>query len=409
MRVLFGVAALAASGCDTAQTLPPRAAPQFDPSLELSERLDPPPPLPALEREDEPTLPPQTQSVGGEDRLQPGVVLSLQVTSEPALSVDRARVARDGSVFVPFLGRVDAQDLTPPELSIRVETALVEKGYLRDPQVHVEVLERSGRRAYVLGRVGSPGAYDLPFHQDLTLTQLIAMAGGLATTRNDLEADASAIRLIRTVDGRRQSYRLSFLEIVNQSQLTRDVLIQDQDVIYVPPKLELFIFGSVQNPGGYALADRSRVGVDEAIGLAGGFNDAADREGVLLIRRGPDGARTYRIPEDPSERAQIEVTANDTVIVPGRTVRRVYVLGSVSRQGGIPLDESDLTVIKALSLAGGLERIAASNSVRLIRRAADGTKKVYEVPVGSIIASGDLDRDPVLQPGDIIWVPEGFF
>ena len=144
------------------------------------------------------------------------------------------------------------------------------------------------------------------------------------------------------------------------------------------------------------------------LGLAGGFTDNADRDGVLLIRRSARGGVTYRIPNDPRERAAVEVTANDTIIVPARAVSRVFVLGSVANQGGIALDSEGLTVTKALALAGGLSRIAAANSVELIRT-VDGKRKVYPVPVADIIAGGDISLDPVLQPGDLIWVPEGFF
>ena len=384
--------------------------PELDVGATRGEELPLPPPLPALPVSSPNELPPPQASLDGEERLQPGVVASVQVTDEPALSVLRARVGRDGALFLPFLGRVEAAGMTPTALAQRLERALSERGYLRRAQVHVEVLEQSGRHAYVLGRVGRPGSYDLPFHQSLTLTQLIAMSGGLATSKNDLEADPSAILLIRTgQDGVRKSYRINFMDVVGQDDLRGDVTILDQDVVYVPPKRELFIFGSVRVPGGYQLADRSRLGIDEALALAGGFEESADLEGILLVRRTPEGSQTYRIPSDPLERSSVLVTAGDTIIVPGRSVRRVYVLGSVGTQGGIPLDERDLTVTKVLALAGGLSRVAAANSVRLIRRGPDGTRRVYSVPVADIISSGDLSRDPVLLPGDIIWVPEGFF
>lgn len=366
-----------------------------------------PPPLPRVQQ-GAPELPPSRHLVG-DDRLEPGVVLAIMVTNEPALSVDRAPVGRDGAVFLPFLGRVAASGRTPIELAAALEQELSRRGYLRHPQVDVQVLAQSGRRAYVLGRVGRPGAYDLPFDRNVTLLQLIAMAGGLATGKSDLEADPSSIRLVRTVDGERRIYRLSFLDIVNQDHLAGDVAIQDGDVLFVPPKQELFIFGSVRNPGGFPLSDGGRLRIDEALSLAGGFSETADRDGVLLIRRTPQGAQTYGLPADPLARADVEVTANDTIVVPDRSIRRVFVLGAVGRQGGIGLDESDLTVTKVLALAGGTARVAATNSTRLIRRGADGQKRVYTVPVATIIETGDVDRDPVVLPGDIIFVPEGFF
>jgi polysaccharide biosynthesis/export protein len=368
--------------------------------------LPAPPPLPIVTQQTE--VPP-AQAQAGMDRLERGVVLAIHVTGEASLSVERAPIGRDGAVFVPFVGRVVAAGQTTLELATRLERELADRGYLRHPQVDVQVLADGGRRAYVLGRVGRPGAYDLPFDRPLTLLQLIAMAGGLATGKSDLEADPSAIRLIRTVGGERRMFRISFLDIVNQAQLAGDVAVLDGDVVFVPPKQELFIFGSVRNPGGFPLSDGGRLRVDEALSLAGGFSDTAARDGIILIRRTATGAQTYGIPPDPVARAEVEVAANDTIIVPDRAVRRAFVLGAVTSQGGIALDETDLTVTKVLALAGGTSRIAAANSTLLIRRGADGQRRVYTVPVADIISQGLVDRDPPVLPGDIIWVPEGFF
>lgn len=397
------------AGCFGPPEAPRGSPPASEAPPVLGERvLPPPPPLPpptdAAPRE----LPPRRTT--SDDRLEVGMTLAVRVTGEPLLSVLDAPVGHDGAVFIPFLGRIAAAGRTPLELGEALEQALVTRQYVKAPQVDVTVLGRGGRRIYVLGRVGSPGAFDLPFERNLTLLQVVAMAGGLATGKGDLEADPTAVRLIRSVDGQRRSFRISLQDVISRDDLGGDVVVEDGDTIFVPPKQELFIFGSVRNPGGFPLVDGGRLRVDEALSLAGGFGEAADRESVLLIRRtSSGGAQTYAVPDDPVARAQVEVTAGDTVIVPERAVRRVFVLGRVAKQGGIALDEKDLTVTKVLALAGGVDRVAAANSVQLIRRGADGKKRVYGVPVGDIIASGDIERDPIVLPGDIIWVPEGFF
>ncbi len=395
-------------GCFGPPEAPQGPPPASDLPPVTGERVLPaPPPLPPIETAARELPPRRTTS---DDRLEVGMTLAVRVTGEPLLSVQDAAVGHDGAVFVPFLGRIAAAGRTPLELAEALEEALVARQYVKAPQVDVSVLGRGGRRVYVLGRVGLPGAYDLPFERNLTLLQVVALAGGMATGKNDLEADPTAVRLIRTVEGQRKAYRISLQDVIGRDDLQGDVFVEDGDTIFVPPKQELFIFGSVRTPGGFPLVDGGRLRVDEALSLAGGYGEGADRESVLLIRRtSTGGAQTYSVPEDAEARAQVEVAAGDTIIVPERAVRRVFVLGRVARQGGIALDEKDLTVTKVLALAGGVDRIAAANSVQLIRRGADGKKRVYGVPVGDIIGSGDIQRDPIVLPGDIIWVPEGFF
>ncbi len=393
--LLLGCGAFGGEVLPGERSLPPSATP--------GSTLPPPPPLPPPVIQ--PELPPATTAA--DERLRRGMVVRVQVVGEPALSLQRAAIGPDGRVFFPFLGRVMAAGLTPNQLGLQLGRDLAERGYLRSPQVDVAVLEKSGHQAFVLGRVGHPGVYDLPFDRPLTLTQLIAMAGGLSTSRSDLEADPSAIRLIRTIDGERRAYRISFFDIMQRGELGKDVPIQDGDVLYVPPKQELFVFGAVRKPGGFPLSDGSRLRIDEVLQLAGGFTDDADSENLLLIRRGAGGAQTYRLPSESLARAEVELTTGDSVIVPARRGNRVFVIGQVDRPGAIPLDQPGLTVIRVLSLAGGQTRIA-SGTVNLIRR-VDGEARSFEVPVGAILRSGDLDRDPLVEPGDLIVVPEGFF
>jgi protein involved in polysaccharide export with SLBB domain len=335
-------------------------------------------------------------------------MLQIDVAGVPALSQSKVVIGADGKVFLPFLGRVQSAGLTSLQLGDRLEHLLVQRGYLRSAQVDVTPIRQPGK-VYILGRVARPGAFPLPVDRTLRLTQLVAMAGGLYNMDSgSADADPSALRLIREVKGVRRTYRISFREITTQGRLEADVPLQADDVVYVPSKKELFVFGSVSKPGGFALLEGNRLGVDEVLALAGGFTEQASQDGLLVVRRTTKEVFTYRIPSDPIRRAEVMLKAGDTVIVPTRGLRRVFVLGSVKAQGGIPLNEPDLTVTNVLALAGGMNRIAAGNSVQLIRRGPGGKKHMYAVPVAQVL-SGASDFDPVLEPGDIIFVPEGFF
>ena len=99
----------------------------------------------------------------------------------------------------------------------------------------------------------------------------------------------------------------------------------------------------------------------------------------------------------------IQVKANDVVSV--RTADLVYVIGAVNRPGGFVLNErKSMSVLQALSLAGGLSKEAAAQRSRILR--ANGTNKPTEVPlnVKNILngKSGDLG----LNGSDILFVPD---
>jgi polysaccharide export outer membrane protein len=93
------------------------------------------------------------------------------------------------------------------------------------------------------------------------------------------------------------------------------------------------------------------------------------------------------------------------VVNKARVTGKVYVTGQVRNKGGfdLPAGES-LTVSKAILNAGGFSDFSDKKHVRLIRRAAGGTK-TFEINVVDIWEKGKLEKDLVVEPDDLIVVP----
>jgi protein involved in polysaccharide export with SLBB domain len=85
--------------------------------------------------------------------------------------------------------------------------------------------------------------------------------------------------------------------------------------------------------------------------------------------------------------------------------KRVNVVGAVQKPGSIAW-MSGMSVVQAISVAGGLTPLAAANDTIVTRQRADQPKR-YKVHVG-LIAEG-RERDFTLMNGDIIFVPERLF
>lgn len=90
-----------------------------------------------------------------------------------------------------------------------------------------------------------------------------------------------------------------------------------------------------------------------------------------------------------------------TVIMTERENLEVSVLGQVQRPGTFPYVEK-LTLVQALSEAGGLNELANTRRVKLTRKGPGGVG-TYEVSVKAITEG--REEDIVLQPGDIVFVP----
>jgi protein involved in polysaccharide export with SLBB domain len=90
-----------------------------------------------------------------------------------------------------------------------------------------------------------------------------------------------------------------------------------------------------------------------------------------------------------------------TVILTSRENLEVSVLGQVTRPGTFPYVEK-LTLVQAISEAGGLNELAHGRRVKLTRKGPDGAG-TYEISIRAI--TDGREPDLLLQPGDIIFVP----
>jgi polysaccharide biosynthesis/export protein len=162
------------------------------------------------------------------------------------------------------------------------------------------------------------------------------------------------------------------------------------------------ILGQVRSPGSYPIATPRPI--LDVLALAGGLNDLAQRK-VTIQRHSTKERVDYVLSNSANAAldANVPVYPGDTVLVPRADV--VYVLGDVNRPGGIAIvtNDSKLSALQALSLAGGTPPNAVPSHARLIRKQADGSH--VEQPLQLSAIQKGKEPDIPLQSDDIIYVP----
>ena len=85
--------------------------------------------------------------------------------------------------------------------------------------------------------------------------------------------------------------------------------------------------------------------------------------------------------------------------------KKVFVLGEVAKPGTFKYEDR-MTIVQAVTLAGGLKPLAAKNKLVLTRIVAGGGEEKFVIPFEAI----GMGREPnvLLQPGDIVFVPESW-
>lgn len=92
-----------------------------------------------------------------------------------------------------------------------------------------------------------------------------------------------------------------------------------------------------------------------------------------------------------------------TVIVLESHSKNFYILGKVNRPGTYPLSP-DMTVLQALSVAGGLGEWADKDSIRIIRR-TEGKEEIFRFDYDKVISGKNLEQNILLESNDTIVVP----
>jgi polysaccharide biosynthesis/export protein len=211
-------------------------------------------------------------------------VLKVAVFDEPQLS-GTFRVDTDGSFTYPFVGRVKAVGQTLRSIEGELARMLAD-GYVRNPQVSIEVEQYRNRSFFVVGEVRSPGRY--PLNGEMTLIEALAQAGSTtATAGSELlilhAADARAAQQ----EGDPQAAAASRTTRVNlvdlqSGRLANNITLREGDTIFVAKAERFYITGHVKNPGAFVW-ERGMT-VLQAMSVAGGLSDRGSNRGIKVIR-----------------------------------------------------------------------------------------------------------------------------
>jgi polysaccharide export outer membrane protein len=89
--------------------------------------------------------------------------------------------------------------------------------------------------------------------------------------------------------------------------------------------------------------------------------------------------------------------------------RTFSVMGEVQKPGSYVIPtESRLTILEAISLAGGFTLVAAQDRARVLRQ-VNGESKTIVVDIRAITHKGEKEKDLVIEPNDVVFVPQSLF
>jgi polysaccharide biosynthesis/export protein len=169
----------------------------------------------------------------------------------------------------------------------------------------------------------------------------------------------------------------------------------------------VFVVGEVRSPGTYPLS--GNMSLVEVLARAGSTLPTAGGEAVIV--HAGENASAPTMPGSGEAKDLVRVSLRDlekgtlasnaalrdgdTVFVP--RAQSIYVFGQVKNPGAYAMQQTDTTVLQALSLAGGVTDRGSTGRIKIVR-IVNGEQKELKVKLTDLV-----------QPGDTVIVSERFF
>ena len=198
------------------------------------------------------------------------------------------------------------------------------------------------------------------------------------------------------------------------ARLLEDRYVRDPQVTVFVKEFEskkVAVSGAVKKPGTYEMLGTKTL--LEMISMAGGLDKDLGKN-IIVFRRVGDGTTErlavdlHKLIYDADPELNLVVAPGDIIYVPTVEKIRIFVSGAVKKPDlyEVPRDEP-VTVLKAITLAGGTTDRAAEKKVQVIRTDPDGERVTLLVNLRAV--KRGKAEDPILQEDDIVLVPEAFF
>ena len=206
-------------------------------------------------------------------------VLNVRIYGEDKLS-GKIRIDNDGSFPFEYLGRVKAEGMTTAQIETYLAKALGD-GYLRNPQVSVEVIEYRSQSVFVTGEVRSPNKYMLPGNS--TLMDVLTLAGSVTPNAGhwvQITHARQGAEVLGPAASADYDVRVNLRDI--QTGKAQNIKMRDGDTIFVPKAERVWVVGQVRNPQG--VVHEEGMTVFEAIAAAGGITEKGSNSRIEIVR-----------------------------------------------------------------------------------------------------------------------------
>lgn len=340
----------------------------------------------------------------------PGDEIVISLWGETQL-VENLTVSKNGDIYIPNVGLISINGLTLKELKTKLFSVLSQVyASLKSDQVEartkldVSTGKLRSVKVYVLGEVNTPGGYTLSAMSS-SFTALYYCGG---PTLN------GTLRNVQIMRGGKNIASIDLYEYLITGNKSKDVRLEDEDIIYVPPVgKRIAVGGNAFRPAIYELKNEEKL--TDLLKYSGGLKFTAYFDRVHIERVIPFAERKMYANNilsldirfnsiDELLKSSYILENGDVVTIPGINTlpeNRVSISGFVKKPGVYELPKNGMKIRDLIIKADSLQKEAFLDRGLLIRTLPSEKKEIYNFNV-MLALKGDTENNFTLMNRDEI-------
>jgi polysaccharide export outer membrane protein len=170
--------------------------------------------------------------------LQPPDEVEIHCERVPEIDKQRQRIRPDGKISFEAIGEIEVAGKTPAQVAAVLEGRVAGLYTLPgDKPIDVRIVAFQSQSYYVLGQVLDPGRK--------TYTGRNTVLSAIADARPNPMAWKDRIQVVRPSSdpntGEAKIFEINYGKIVMKGDLSKDVLLQEGDIVWVPPTILAYV------------------------------------------------------------------------------------------------------------------------------------------------------------------------
>ena len=307
--------------------------------------------------------------------LGPGDKLTIDLYGSKQDS-EKVTVSRDGTIYLPFMGRMNVAGLTFFEAQRAIDKRA--KTELIGTEVSISLDELRSITVYVLGEAYQPGAYTLSALS--TVTNTLFLSGGVNKQ--------GSLRNIQIKRGGETIKEYDFYDMLVYGDTSKDFRLEDGDTVFIPFfETTVQAGGSFKRPHLYEVLEGENL--EDVITLAGGFKNEVSINPQIeytTINRNTNQRDTSIIAYNDETKDNLVFNGDTINVSENSELEALFVelTGQFKKPGTYTFKQGD-TIIDVVKRAGGYTKSSfTEGGVLLRKKVAEQEKEAYETTADNL-------------------------